>query len=419
MALKFEDTASVLGILETNTNTLNNRLLSVEADIARLDNAIFSGKYPALHPPMDNHTWAKLHALAEDWRKWFDHVVFLGIGGSSLGAQLLTNFQLCDRFEKPYLHFLDNMSATSTQNLLDSLPLHKTAFVMTSKSGGTLETLVQSALFIEAFRNKGLTISEHALAITHNGPSSLGDLCQQHNVTIYPHNPDVPGRFSLLNEVGLFPAMLAGMNIHDLHNGVKSTLNDFHKQLASHPAALDAALAVLAAEKGKSIHVFMPYGNRLRLLAPWFVQLWSESLGKGGKGSTPFGAVGSTDQHSSLQLLLDGPKDKLVTLIQPNTVGEGLPINGEYAKAIQQPQLAGKTMGTCLYFQAKGTAEALLANNVPTRVITMEQVTPFALGKLLSHFMLKTVIAGQLWQVNPFDQPAVEQSKDRTLAYLR
>ena len=184
------------------------------------------------------------------------------------------------------------------------------------------------------------------------------------------------------------------------------------------PAALGAALNIATAESGKTIAVLMPYSDRLERLSRWFVQLWAESLGKDGKGTTPIGALGPVDQHSQLQLYIAGPRDKLFTIVTVGAAGKGPRIDAALAARAGEPDLGGKTIGDLVAAQGRATAETLAKNGCPVRTMHLERLDEAGLGELLMHFMLETIIAAHLIGVDPFDQPAVEEGKVLAKQYL-
>jgi glucose-6-phosphate isomerase len=235
------------------------------------------------------------------------------------------------------------------------------------------------------------------------------------------HDPGLGGRFSVLSNVGLLPAALAGLDIAAIRNGAAVALAPVlaGKAAAEVPAALGAALAVALAEgNGKSLSVLMAYADRLQQFTRWYVQLWAESLGKNGKGTTPLAARGPADQHSQLQLFIGGPRDKLFTLVTTAMAGAGPRIDADLAADAGEPGMAGKTMGDLVAAQGRATAETLANNGCPVRTIHVPKLDEAALGELLMHFMLETIIAAHLLGVNAFDQPAVEDGKLLTKTYL-
>jgi glucose-6-phosphate isomerase len=240
-------------------------------------------------------------------------------------------------------------------------------------------------------------------------------------VAFLDHDTGVGGRFSALTNVGLLPAAILGLDIVALREGAAAALAPV---LAGEPAravpsALGAALSMaLAEEKGKTISAVMAYADRLEKFVKWYVQLWAESLGKDGKGTTPIGALGPVDQHSQLQLFIAGPRDKLFTVITTGVAGKGPAIDPELAARAGEPGFGGKTIGDLVASQGRATAETLAKNGCPVRTVHLETIDERSLGELLMHFMLETIVAAHLLGVDAFDQPAVEEGKVLAKRYL-
>ena len=360
-------------------------------------------------------------------------VVFLGTGGSSLGGQTLA--QLAGHAvpgigllrDAPRIHFMDNLDPETFGTFLTRLPLPTTRFVAISKSGGTGETLMQAAAVLAALKQAGLEkrigelflgLSEPAKPGVRNG---LRDLLGAYQVPFLAHDPGVGGRFSVLTNVGLLPAAVLGLNLGAVREGAAAALAPVlnEKPAAEVPAAAGAALSVALAEtRGKRISVMMGYADKLERFTRWYVQLWAESLGKDGKGTTPIGALGPVDQHSQLQLFIAGPRDKLFTIITVASAGRGPRIEADLAKLCGEPDFAGKTIGDLVAAQGRATAETLAKNGCPVRTIQLEKLDEASLGELLMHFMLETIIAARLLGVDAFDQPAVEEGKVLAKKYL-
>ncbi|HVM81879.1 MAG TPA: glucose-6-phosphate isomerase, partial [Stellaceae bacterium] len=322
------------------------------------------------------------------------------------------------------LHFMDNLDPGTYAGLLARLPLAATRFVAVSKSGGTGETLMQTIAALAAVRAAGLGervpelflgITEPAVAGRRNG---LRDLLGGLGVAMLDHDPGVGGRFSVLTNVGLLPAAVAGLDIAALRRGAAAALAPVLAGLAPGevPAAVGAALNVALAAT-KPIAVMMAYADRLERFTRWYVQLWAESLGKDGKGTTPIRALGTVDQHSQLQLYLDGPADKMFTLIVLDRLGQGYRVPDLGSEALDY--LAGRTMGDLLEAEQQATAESLMQRGRPTRVIRLERLDEERLGALFMHFILETLISADLLGVPAFGQPAVEQGKVLARRHLR
>ena len=360
-------------------------------------------------------------------------IVILGTGGSSLGGQTLA--QLAGFAvpgvgllrPPPRLHFIDNLDAHTYAELLARLPHATTRFVAISKSGGTAETLMQTIAALSALKEAGLQtripdlflgISEPAKSGKKNG---LRDLLGKFRVPMLDHDPGVGGRYSALTNVGLLPAAMLGLDVGAIREGAGLALAPVlsKKPAAQVPAALGAALSVALAEsKGKSISVLLAYCDRLQRLTHWYVQLWAESLGKNGKGTTPLAALGPVDQHSQLQLFIAGPRDKLFSVVTVGAAGQGPRIDGELAKLAGEPGFSGKTIGDLVAAEGSATAETLTKNGCPVRTIHIDRLDEESLGELMMHFMLETIIAAHLLGIDAFDQPAVEEGKVLAKKYL-
>jgi glucose-6-phosphate isomerase len=231
------------------------------------------------------------------------------------------------------------------------------------------------------------------------------------------HDPGVGGRFSVLTNVGLLPAAALGLDVAAIRAGAARALAPVlaRRPAAEVPAALGAALALAAA---KPISVLMAYADRLERFTRWYVQLWAESLGKDGKGTTPVAALGPVDQHSQLQLFIAGPRDKLITVITTAAEGRGPAMAPDLAALAGEPGFANRTIGDLAAAEGRATAETLARNGCPVRTIRLERLDEATLGELLMHFMLETMIAAHLLGVDAFDQPAVEEGKVLAKRYL-
>jgi glucose-6-phosphate isomerase len=309
--------------------------------------------------------------------------------------------------------------------MLARLPRTTTRFVAISKSGGTAETLMQTIAALTALKRSGvdprnamLGISEPVKSGKRNG---LRDLLEKHQVAFLPHDPGVGGRYSALTNVGLLPAAALGLDIEAIRKGAGAALLPVldKKPPAEVPAAIGAALAIaLAEKKGKSISVLMAYADRLERFTHWYVQLWAESLGKDGKGTTPLAALGPVDQHSQVQLFIAGPRDKLFTVVTQGSQGQGPRMDAELSKLAGEPGFAGKTIGDLAAAEGRATAETLAKNGCPVRTMHLKRLDEHTLGELLMHFMLETILAAHLLGIDAFDQPAVEEGKVLAKKYL-
>jgi glucose-6-phosphate isomerase len=424
--------ASKIGEGGLPPTALDAALVVVGKAAERLREDEASGRLPLLPLPRATDDLAVIRKAAGWLRRDATDVVFLGTGGSSLGGQTLA--QLKDyavpgagRFaDGPRLHFLDNLDPVTLDHVLHRLPLASTRFVAVSKSGGTGETLMQTIAVLSAIEKAGLRALPADLLLGLSEPrkegarNALRDLLEPEGVEFLDHHTGIGGRFSVLTNVGLLPAAVAGLDVAAIRQGAADAYEPIRagRPAADAPATLGAALHVAAAMEGLAIAVTMAYADRLERFTRWWVQLWAESLGKNGKGSQPVAAIGPVDQHSQLQLYLAGPRNKLFTVITTSAAGQGPVIDRKLAQRAGEPGFAGKRIGDLVAAQGRATADTLARNGRPTRRIHIERLDERSLGELLMHTMLETILAGYALGVDPFDQPAVEEGKILAKQYL-
>ena len=380
--------------------------------LAALRSHYRDGSLPFLTIADRDDDLAALVAVAEHFRASFDHVVVIGTGGSSLGGKALC--ALGDD-SGPKITFLDNIDPHTFNGLLGALDFARTGFIVISKSGTTPETLSLFLAFLEAAVRliSREALADHFTLITQPSSNPLRRLGDEYRLRLLDHDSDLGGRFSVLSNVGLLPALIAGVDGGALRAGARAAFSPVLDGAApcDCPAAVGAALAVGLSRQGVNMSVLMPYMDRLADLSDWFRQLWAESLGKDTLGTTPINALGTVDQHSQLQLYLSGPRDKMFTLLMAPSAGTGARIFPEFAADGDLSWLAGRTMGDLLEAEATATVETLRRNKRPVRLFEIDVLDETSLGGLLMHYMLETVIAADLLGVNAYDQPAVEEGK--------
>jgi glucose-6-phosphate isomerase len=364
-------------------------------------------------------------------------VVVLGIGGSALGPIALRTALrppqwnlLSDtaRTGQPRLHVLDNVDPANITALLERLDLGRSLFVVTSKSGGTAETMAQY-LVIRGRLAEELGDQEakaRLVLVTDPAKGALRAIAKAEGIDALEIPPNVGGRFSVLTPVGLLPAALIGIDTSELLAGAadmraKCASGDLTKNIAG----TFAALQYLADQRhGRHINVFMPYSDALRDMAAWFVQLWAESLGKhrsagdAGFGLTPLGALGATDQHSQVQLFMEGPADKTVTFVGVEVGEADAVIPKLHGDIPELAYLGGHRLSELLDIERRATAGALARRGRPNMTLTLERVDAWHVGGLFMLLEIATAYAGALYGVNAFDQPGVELGKQFTYAML-
>jgi glucose-6-phosphate isomerase len=424
-----------IGALGLPQASLDVNLATLEPRLAALRKAYAKSTLPILRVPewRDDIAAARdaLHKLTQGART----LVFFGTGGSSLGGQTLAQLggwgipgdDKHGSESRPRTRFYDNLDARTLELSLAGLDLKTSRFVVISKSGGTPETLVQVTSSIDAVREAGLAvrIPELFLAVTEpatkGAKNGLRALCEAFSIPTLNHDPNIGGRFSGLTNVGLLAALARGLDAMALREGAQSVITSMlnAKSAGQFAPAIGAGVAVgLAKERGVRANVMLPYSDRLSRFAAWYVQLWGESLGKDGKGTTPVAALGPVDQHSQLQLYLDGAPQHFITVIREQCEGVGPRIAPDLAKAAGADYLAGHAAGDLVAAQQRAIPEALIAAGRPVRTIDLDRLDERALGALMMHFMLETILAAHLLGVDPFDQPAVESGKILTRRYL-
>ncbi len=346
-----------------------------------------------------------------------DHVVILGTGGSGLGGKALQ--AIADPAQNLQLHFWDNLDPLSMDRAFAQLPKGRTFFVAISKSGSTAETMAQ---FFAALNWLGTDRAAAQMAvITEPGDRLLRRLGDELGLPILDHDPRVGGRFAVLTNVGLLPARLMGLDPVAIRGGAGDALAPLMGDgaLDDVAPAQGAAMAFVAQSAGINQTVMMGYADRFEMLSFWYRQLWAESLGKQGRGTTPLNALGPVDQHSQLQLYAEGPADKLYTVLTTDVAGTGPVVPAGLASDPSLAYLAGRTVGDLVDAEQRGTMDSLVAAGRPVRHIHVPQVDERAIGHLFMHFMIETILTAALLGVDPYDQPGVEDSKLRARAYLQ
>ncbi|HUF25464.1 MAG TPA: glucose-6-phosphate isomerase [Gemmatimonadaceae bacterium] len=365
----------------------------------------------------------------------FREVVILGIGGSALGPIALRTslrpplwnvLDAAHRDEWPRLHVLDNVDPGTIATLLAGLPLRETLFLVVSKSGGTAETMAQYLVVRARLDGAlGAKAREHLAFVTDPARGALRAIADAEGIETFDIPPNVGGRFSVLSPVGTLPAALIGIDTAALLAGAGDMARRCDTDaLIRNPAGVFATLQWLAdARHGLRVHVFMPYSDALRDFAGWFVQLWAESLGKARSdgthvGPTPVAALGATDQHSQVQLFMEGPVDKTVTFVSVGEPSAEVEIPRLHGDVAELSYLGGHALGELLEIERQATAGALAQRGRPNMTIHLGRVDPWHVGGLIMLLEIATVYAGSLYGVDPMNQPGVELGKQFTYAML-
>lgn len=423
-----------IGNEETGQLIGRERLLALEEPLRQAEHSLRSnskqGKTGFGWMRLPYEDIGPIRSVAEKLES-FDSIVQVGIGGSALG-----NLMLHDAFLHPYhnelsrkerrvprFYMADNPDPRGLSAIWDCVDPERTGFIVVSKSGSTAETITLFLWFFEALSER--LGPEKALSrfvfITDPEKGVLRVLAEKGAFASLPVPADVGGRFSVLSAVGLLSAMGLGLPVSEILEGAR-LMDDKIKRakgICENPAWLLAALHFLHFGHGRNMAVTMPYCDALERFAEWHAQLWGESLGKGGKGSTPIRALGAIDQHSQVQLYVDGPDDKLFTLIDVKKKEPDLQIPSvEMEEMSPVFYLGGQSFSNLLTVEAQSTAAALMKAGKPVIWIELPCLDGLRLGALIFLYEMVTALTGHLFQVDPFDQPGVEQGKRYTYGLM-
>ncbi len=353
--------------------------------------------------------------------RWTDAVV-IGIGGSSLGTRALLDSARPETLDGLRLHVSENIDPESFGDLLNDVPLDTTLFVVVTKSGTTVETMGKFAIVYDRLENKlgQGRASSQVVAITSPDSGELRALARREGLESFSVPPNVGGRFSVLSPVGLVPLALAGYPIRELLEGARDARDRFLDRKFADNAVMQATADVhLLYERDISEIVMMAYSDRLGTLVDWFRQLWAESLGKAEDragedvqtGMTPIKAIGSIDQHSQVQLYVEGPPSRVVVFLQTEQFASNLEVPDTDGLPDPLAHLAGHSLGDILNAELKGTQRALREIDRPTARWTFEQVAARPVGGYLVAWETMTALMGELWDIDAFNQPGVELGK--------
>lgn len=367
----------------------------------------------------------------------FDNILVLGIGGSALGGLAVTEALLKpfwnllspeQREGLPRIFFLDNIDPDYIVGLLNILDLKKTLVNVITKSGSTAETMSQFMIVKNILEQElGDNYRYNIVATTDKKTGILRQIAEQEGYKTFVVPDDVGGRFSVFSAVGLLPFALVGIDIDEIVNGIKDMdlalkNTDIKENIAAQNALIHY---LLDTKKGKNLSVMMPYSSKLKYVSDWYVQLWAESLGKNKDkegnavcvGPTPIKALGATDQHSQIQLYNEGPNNKVINFIRVKNFDNTLEIPNifEYTGI---GYLGGKTINQLINAEADSTRVSLADYKRPTISIYLDKVDGYNVAQLLYMLEVQTAIAGELYNIDTFNQPGVEQAKNYTYALM-
>ncbi len=336
-------------------------------------------------------------------------VLILGVGGSSLGGKTLTALK-----EQNKIEFLESIDPTTIHNTLDKIDYKNTFFLVISKSGETIETICQTLIIIEKLRSTKIkNFAQQFLFITQSHDNPIAKIAAEIGAEIANHPSQIGGRYSCFSITGMLPALLCGIDAKKIRSGAKKIVTEF---LNNDQITNSCTNQLWLYEQGFTNNVIMPYIDALKNFTDWYRQLWAESLGKSGFGSTPINSMGTVDQHSQLQLYLEGPKDKFFTFVTLKNHPHDFLI-----KDLKScPTLfGGKKLSDIVAVEQSTTIEILRQKNLPIRLFEIKKLDEEVLGGLMMQCFLETILVSYAKKINPFDQPAVELRKDLARKILK
>ncbi len=422
------------GLSQSDIDAIRYIFRSTRADLS-LRHA--SGNLPFYDLPFDNSVIEEVEAFALLAKNRFRNLVLMGIGGSALGPIALHSslnhlqHNLLPDHKRPGLRFFcpDNIDPDYINSVLDVTDPTESLYNVVSKSGGTAETVAQFLIVVDLLRKKiGKYWRDHLVLTTDPEQGLLRKFAIEEGIKTFSIPSGVGGRFCLLTPVGLLPAALTGINIKALCAGARAIKEScFSPELEENPAAMFAGLLYLAqAVKSRPIHVMFAYSNRLYPVADWFRQLWAESLGKrlaiDGReiftGPTPVKAIGATDQHSQVQLYVEGPPDKAFIFLGTKNFQTNITLPNIGSEAPEMTYLQGVNLDQLLNAERSATAYALASSGKPVMSLELDAIDAPHIGALMYLLEAATLYGGGFYRVNPLDQPGVEAGKKATYALM-
>ena len=386
-----------------NLEEINNHINSVWRNL------------PSLTITSDQNLLNETINITQEFAKNKKQFIIFGTGGSNLGARALINISPEKSDNKIYFH--DNIDPIFFEKSLSNIDFTSTGFIIISKSGKTPETLSQLGAIVQLAtdRNSLLTFYSNCLIITQFKASPLLNIAKKNNCLLLEHKEDIGGRYSIFSNVGMVPAIIAGLDAKEIHKGARNVIENYNKDNLYKLGQLFK----FQQKTSLTSSVIMTYSDALQYFGKWYLQLWAESIGKDKKGITAIHSIGTTDQHSQLQLYLDGPKDKFFTFITTNHSDRGFIINKDIMNEEKVDYLVNKKMGDLMQAEQQATLDTFGKNNIKFREIHIPIIDTYSIGSLMALSIIETVTACVYFEVNPFNQPAVEQGKILTKQYLR
>ena len=392
----------------TNNKTLsdlNKKLIKIKKGVNKS-----SSEFSFLRSDNNKEIFNYLKKYKKKFKK-IDSFLLIGTGGSSLGAKAIISLN-----DKKKINFIENLDPTTLRNFFKNNKKNSLGLLIISKSGETLEVLCLFDILMNSFKNN-FDLKNNTLIISDKKKSTLRNIANKYSIDVLDHDETIGGRFSCFSLTGLLPMYLAGINSIKLKELVDKS---FKKDLLNKNNVNNifmAAVSQIIKKKKITGHIFLVYSDSLMNVGNWYKQLWNESLGKNGLGLHLISALGAVDQHSQLQMWLDGPKNLIFTIVIPKKRTDDFKVKNN--KNILPAYLNNKRMGDLLNIMAESTAAELRKAGAQVRMIYIEDEQEDSVIKLMTLFLLEVSLIGKLIEINPFNQPAVEKVKLRIKKNLK
>ncbi len=362
----------------------------------KLKQDIQNGNIACLSISYQENDIKEIEEFCEAIKAEFKKFIIIGTGGSSLGGKTF-----CSLAKNCPISFLESIDPDTVHEFLEEQDLTNTHFIFISKSGETTEVLANLDIIFSKLKKANIDLTKSCSVVTENKDNFLNRIAKDYNIKTLTHPSNIGGRFSYLSIVGLLPAYLAGLNIKNMRKAATKLIDNFVEKYLSDSVALNEMINNHSIKS----HVIMPYVDKLQNFTEWYRQLWSESVGKNGFGIVPINSMGTRDQHSQLQLYIEGPQDKFFTFISARK------FKHDFKLGILKNQ-ERKTLSQILQIELDSTISVLKAQNSVIRKIEIDALNEESITQLMTYFVLETILISRINNINPFDQPAVEKRKE-------
>ena len=349
----------------------------------------------------------QIQQIAKKISQKFTNIIILGTGGSSLSGKTFN--AIASDASHVNLRFFESIDPDTIHRNIKNLNLKESFFICISKSGKTIETICQTLIITNLLKNNNIQIKDHFLFITQDQDSPIMQIANKANCQIHHHPKNIGGRFSCFSVVGLLPAALKGLNIKEIRNSASNLLNQFFQSPQNHPITQSIIGQLQLFDQNISQNILMPYIDKLENFNYWYRQIWAESLGKNNFGTTPINSMGTIDQHSQLQLYLQGPQNKFYNFVTLENFTHNIKINPfDDIKT----NFNNKNLNQILQIEQQTTIDSITNNSSPTRIFSLANLNEAVLGQLMMQVFLEIIIIANFHNIDPFDQPAVEMRKN-------